>query len=197
MEGCRWNQGGCYTDPGEDAKVLISGLSSLFSSDDAPFPCIKPSYRGFLPRLLCGLICTHINSQPHALPSAWEHTALLLFLFSHSVVSNSLQPHELWHNRLPWPSLSPTVCSNSCPLSQRWHPTILSSVVPFSSCFQSFPTSGSYLMTQCFTSGGQRIGVSASASVLPMNIQGWFPLGLTCLILQFKGPARVFSSPTL
>ena len=169
MEGCRRNQEG-RTDPGEDAKVLIWGLTFLFSSDDAPFPRIKPSYRDFLPRLLCGLICTHINSQPHARPSAWERTALFLLLFSHSVVSNSLQPHGLWHSRLPRPSLSPTVCSNSCPLSRRCHPTILSSVVPFSSCLQSFPASESYLMTQCFTSDGQRFGVSASASVLPIQV---------------------------
>ena len=109
MEGCRWNQEGGCTDLGEDAKVLILGLTFLFSSADVPFPCIKPSYRSFLPRPLCGLICTHINSQPHALPSAWEHTALLLLLFSRSVVSYSLQPHGLWHSRLPCPSLSPSL----------------------------------------------------------------------------------------
>ena len=107
-------------------------------------------------------------------------------LFSCSVVSDSLQPHELQHARLPYPPPSPGVCPNSCPLSQWCHPTISSSVVPFSSCLQSFPASGSFLMSQLFASGGQSIG--ASTSVLPMNIQDWFPLGLTGLIsLQSKG----------
>ena len=93
------------------------------------------------------------------------------------------------------PLPSPGACSNSCPLSQRCHPTIWSSVVPFSSCLQSFPTSWSFLMSQFFTSGGQSIGFSASASVLSMNIQGWFPLGLTGLIsLQSKGLSRVSST---
>ena len=98
--------------------------------------------------------------------------------FSRSVVSNSLQPHRLQHARLPCPSPTPRAWSNSCPLSQWCHPTSSSSVVPFSSWLQSFPTSGSFPMSQFFTSGGQRIGVWASASVLPMNIQDWFPLGL-------------------
>ena len=108
--------------------------------------------------------------------------------FSCSVVSNSLWPHGLQHARLPCPSLTSRACSNSCPLSWWCHPTISSSVVPFSSCLQSCPTSGSFPMSQFFTSGGQSIGVSASASVLPMNIQDWFPLGLTGWIsLQSKG----------
>ena len=90
------------------------------------------------------------------------------------------------------------LCSNSCPLSWWCHPTILSSVIPFSSCLQSFPASGSFPMSQFFTSGGQSIGVSASASVLPMNIQDWFPLGLTGLVsLQSKGLSRVFSNTTV
>ena len=94
---------------------------------------------------------------------------ILLLLFSHSVVSSSLRPHALQHTRLPCPSPSPGACSLS-----RWcHPTILSSVIPFSSCLQSFPASGSCLRSQSFASGGQSIGASASASVLPMNIQGW------------------------
>ena len=99
--------------------------------------------------------------------------------FSHSVVSNSLLPRGLQHARLPCPSATLRAYSNSCLLSQWCHPTISSSVVPFSSCLQSFPASGSFQMNQFFTSGGQSIGVSASASVLPMNIQDWFPLGLT------------------
>ena len=108
--------------------------------------------------------------------------------FRASVVSDSLGPHGLQHARPPCPSPTPGACSNSCPLNQWCHPTISSSVIPFSSCLQSCPASGSFPMSQFFTSGGQNIGVSASASVLPMNIQDWFPLGLTCLIsLQFKG----------
>ena len=99
---------------------------------------------------------------------------------SHSVVSNSLRPHGLQHARLPCPSPSPGACSNSCPLSWWCHPTILSSVVPFSSCLLSFPAS--FPVSWLFASGGQSIEASASASVLTMNIQGWFPLGLTgCL----------------
>ena len=97
--------------------------------------------------------------------------------FSHSVVSDSLQPHGLQHARFPCPSPAPRAYSNSCPLSQWYHPTISSCVIPFSSCLQSFPASRSFPMSQFFASGGQSIGVSASASVLPMNIQDWFPLG--------------------
>ena len=94
-------------------------------------------------------------------------------------MSDSLWPHGLYQTRLPCPLLSPGVCSNSCLLCQWCHPTISSSVVPFSSCFQSFPASGSFPMSLHFASGGQSIEASASASVLPMNIQDWFPLGLT------------------
>ena len=107
-------------------------------------------------------------------------------------------PHEPQHTRPPCPSPTPRVDSNSCPLSQWCHPTISSSVVPFSSLLQSFPESGSFQMSQFFTSGGQNIGVSASASVLPMNIQDWFPLGLFGWIsLQSKGLSRVFSNTTV
>ena len=117
--------------------------------------------------------------------------------FNHSVESNSLQLHRLQHIRLPCPSPSSRVCSNSCPSSQWCCPTISSSVIPFSSWLQSFPRSGSFPMSQLFESGGQNIGVSASASVLPMNIQDWFPLGLTGWIsLQSKGLSRVFSNTT-
>ena len=97
--------------------------------------------------------------------------------FSYSVESDFLWPHGLQHARLPSLSPTPGVCPNSCPSSQWCHPTISFSVVPFSSCLQSFPASGSFLMSRFFASGGQSIGVSASASVLPMNIQDWFPLG--------------------
>ena len=111
------------------------------------------------------------------------------------VVSDSLQPHGLQHARSPCPSLTPRAYSNSCPSSQWCHPTTSSSVVPFSSHLQSFPASGSFPMSQFFTSGGQSIGVSASTSVPPMNIQDWFPLGLTGWIsLQSKGLSRAFSN---
>ena len=101
--------------------------------------------------------------------------------FSYSVMSNSLWPQGLQHARLPCPSPTQGACSNSCPSCQRCHPTISSSVILFS-CLQSFPASGSFQMNQFFASSGQSIGVTASASVLPMNIQDWFPLGLTGLI---------------
>ena len=118
-------------------------------------------------------------------------------LFSYSAVSNSIQPHEPQHARPPCPSPTPRVHPNSCPLSQWCHPTISSSSIPFS-CPQSFPASGYFQMSQFFTSGGQRIGVSALASVLPMNIQDWFPLGWTGWIsLQSKGLSRVFSKTTV
>ena len=108
----------------------------------------------------------------------------------------TLQTHERQHARLPCSSLSPRVCSNSCPLSQWCYPTISSSTAPFSFCLQSFPASRSFPMSWLFISGGQSTGISASASVLPMNIQSWFPLGLTGLIfLQSKGLSRVFSAP--
>ena len=103
-------------------------------------------------------------------------------------MSSSLQPHGLQHTRLPCPSPAPGACSNSCPSSWWCHPTISSSTVPFSSCLQSFPASGSFLINQYFTSGDQSIESSASASILTMNIQGWFPLRLTGLIyLLSKG----------
>ena len=120
------------------------------------------------------------------------------------VVVQSLSPvqlfvtHGLQHTRLPSPSLSPKVCSNSCPLSQGYYLTISSSAALFSFCLQSFPASGSFPMSQLFTSGGERFGASSSASVLPKNIQGWLLLGLTGLIsLQSKGLSRIFSSTTV
>ena len=113
-------------------------------------------------------------------------------------MSESLLPQGLQHTRLPCPSPTPRAYSNSCPSSRWCHPTISSSVVPFSSLLQSFPASGSFQMDQFFTSGGQSIGVSASASVLPVNIQDWFPLGWTGWIsLQSKGLSRVFSNTTV
>ena len=118
--------------------------------------------------------------------------------FSHSVVSDSLRPHEPQHARPPCPSPTPRAHPNSCSLSQWCHPTILSSVIPVSSCPQSFSASGFFPMSQFFTSGGQSIGVSASTSDLPMNTQDWFPLGWAGWIsLQSKGLSRVFSNTTV
>ena len=111
-------------------------------------------------------------------------------------MSNSLRPHGLQNARIPCPLPSPEAYSNSCPSSRWCHPTISSSVIPFSSCLRSFPATGYFLMSQFFPSSGQSIGASASASVPPINIQGWFPLGLTGLIsLLSKGLSRVFPTP--
>ena len=119
-----------------------------------------------------------------------------MLLFSQEVMSNSLQPLGLQHSRLPHPLLSPGVCSSSCPLSRWCHPTISSSAALF--CLQCFPASGSFPVSWLSTSGGQTIGASASASVFPMNIQDWFPLGLTGWIsLQSKGLSKVFSNTTV
>ena len=113
-------------------------------------------------------------------------------------MSDSLQPHELQHARLPCPLPSPGACSNSCPLSLWCHPTISSSIVPFSSYLQSSKASASFPVSQFFEAGAQSIRASVSASVLPMNIQNWFPLWLTGLIsLQSKGLSRIFSNTTL
>ena len=130
----------------------------------------------------------------HSLPL---HFIYILLLFSRSVMSDSLWPHGLQHAELPCPSPSPGACSNSCSLSQWCHSTISSSVVPFPSCLQSFPASGSFLMSWLFASGDHSTGASVSASVFLMNIQVWFPLGLPGWIsLQSKGLSRVFSSTT-
>ena len=127
--------------------------------------CLWVSF-SFVYRLICIIFSFYISSVQ----------------FSHSVVSDSLRPHGLQHSRPPCPSPTPRACSNSCPWSWWCHPTISSSVIPFSSRLQSFPASGSFPMSQLFTTGGQSIGVSALASVLPMNTQDWSPLGWTCWI---------------
>ena len=132
-------------------------------------------------------------------PSVKWHNNIIYLMssvqFSCSVMSNSLQPHESQHARRPRPSTTPRVYSNSCPSSRWCHPAISSSVVPFSSCLQSLPASGSFPMSQLFTWGGQSIGVSTSASVLPKDTQDWSPLGWTAWIsLQSKGLKRVFSN---
>ena len=147
------------------------------------------------------LNCRHLNSTCfvflicHWAPYRSWHDCCSLF--SHLVVPNSLWTHAQKHARLPCPSLSPGVCLNSCPSNWWCLPTVTSSV-PFSVCLHSFPASGSFPMSWFFASGGPSIGASASALVLPMNIQGWFPLRLTGLIsLLFKGLSRVLSSTTI
>ena len=133
-----------------------------------------------------------ITSQRTQIPPYWGFSQFS----SVSQLCLTLWPHELQHARLPYPSPTPRACSISFPLSQWCHPIISSSVVPF--CLQSCPASGSFPMCQFFASGGQSIGVSASASVLPMSIQYWFPFGWTCWIsLQSKGLSRVFSNTTI
>ena len=133
-----------------------------------------------------------------ALRALWSWLFLVLLSslqFSHSVKSNSLRPHGLQHTRLPCPSPTPRAYSNSYALSWWCHPTISSSVILFSSCLQSFPASGSFLVSQLFASVCQSTGASASASFLPMNIQDWFSLGLSGWIsLLSKGLSRVFSN---
>ena len=168
-----------------------------------PFPSLgdllDPGIESGSPALAGRIFTTELPGQP------WKVFFVLLILIQFSSVQFSLvtqlyltlRPHRLQHTRLPCPSPIPGACSNSCPSSWWCHPTISSSVIPFSSCLQSFLTSGSFPMSQLFTSGGQSIGASASGSVLPMNIQDWFPLGLTSLIsLQSKGLSRVFSNTT-
>ena len=152
------------------------------SPGDFPNPGIEPR-----------CLALQADSLPSELPGK-PHSVQ----FSHWVMSNSLQPHGLQHARFPCPTPTPRAYSYSCPLSQWCHPTISSSVVPFSSLVQSFPASESFPVSQFFKSGGQSIEVSASASVLPINIQDWFPLGLTGLIsLQSKGLSRAFSNTTV
>ena len=147
----------------------------------------------------------HIQTQRHMQNTSWEWTGVpdqsVQFSsvhFSRSVMSDSLWLHEPQHARPPCPSPTSGACSNSCPLSQWCHPIISSSVVPFSFCPQSFPASGSFQISQLFASDGQNIGVSASTSVLPGNVQDWFPLEWTGWIsLQSKGLSRVFSNTTV
>ena len=138
-----------------------------------------------------------MDSQNKKSQEVFIKNTISLVQFSHSVVSNSLQPHGLQHARLPCPSQTPRAYSYSCALSWWCHPTI-SSVIPFSSCPHSFPPSRSFLMSQLFASGGQSIGAPASSSVLPMNIQDWFPLRFPGWIsLQSKGLSRIFNSTTI
>ena len=139
----------------------------------------------------CNIIIAHTTQKP-------EYWGISSVHLSRSVMSNSLRPHGLQHARLPCPSSTPRVYSNSCPLSQWCHPTISSSVIPFSSCLQSSPASRSFQMSQFFASRGQSIVASASKSVLPMNTQHWSPLGWTGWIsLLSKGLSRVFFNTTV
>ena len=170
---------------------------STYSSSSWSFNCISGSFLtiglaidGF--RYDYSIIAmTRYLARAHTLPQFSS------VQFSHSVVSNSLWPHGIQHTRPPCLSPTPRVYPNPCPLSRWCHPTISSSVIPFSSYPQSFPASGSFPMSQLFASGGQSIGVSASTPVLPMNTQDWSPLGWTGWIsLQSKGLSRVFSNTT-
>ena len=145
---------------------------------------------------------SHVSCFNHPMTSLFLPPCFPLFRTSKfSSVTQlylTLQPHGVQHTRLSCPSPTPGAYSNSRPSSRWCHPTVASSVVPFSSCLQSFPASGSFPMSQLFASGSQSIGASASASVLPMNIQDWFPLGWTGWIsLQSKGLSRVFSNTTV
>ena len=151
--------------------VELGSGCEVYLEDSAPFP-----WRKTLPLLLI----------------------MLLLLFGHSAMSDSWRPHGLQHARLPCPSPFPRVSSNSCLLSQWCHPTISPLVVPISFCPQTFPASGYFPKNRFFESGGQSVGSSASALVLPVNIQDWFPLGLTGLIsLKSTGLSRAFSDTTI
>ena len=147
------------------------------------------------------LIYEWVPTEGQQLEGSWPENLALIHWCCYCPVSKLcliLRPHEVQHTSLPCPSLSLWVCSNPCPLSQWCHPTIWSSVIPFSSCLQSFPSSGSFPMSRLLALGVQDIGALSSASVLPMHIQGWFPLGWTGLISMLsKGLSRVFSSTTV
>ena len=154
--------------------------------------------RPSVPHYLLEFAQVQVHCIGDAIQPSHPPTPCFTVQFSCSIMSDSLWPHGLQHTRLHCPSPTPRAYSNSC--SSHWwcHPTILSCVVPFSSHLQSFPASGSFPMCQFFASGGQSIGVSASASVLPVNIQDWFPLGWTgWILLQSKGLSRVFSNTTV
>ena len=181
---------------------LFFHLCSLLAKGSGGFDTIIVIIR-YVQSVLCGQNSGKGNDRGHAWNSKRtillsHHEAKLSVQFSHSVVSDSLWPHESQHAGPPCQSPTPWVHSNAH-LSSWWcHPAISSSVVPFSSCPQSFPASGSFPMSQLFASGGQSIGVSASASVLPVNTQDWSPLGWTgWIFLQSKRLSRVFSNTTV
>ena len=175
----------------------------LYINMNGPQLCMCSPILNHLSTILPNLYLWVIPKHQLWHPASCIKLALHIFQFSsvqfsRLFVSDSLQSHGLQHARLPCPSPTPGACSNLCALSWWCHPTISSSVIPFSSHLQSFPASGSFPMSQFFASGCQSIGVSASASVLPMNIQDWFPWGWTGLIsLQSKELSRVFSNTTV
>ena len=173
------------------AKIIEDSLNSSYKTGVPELSFLQPLH-------------THTHTHTHT--QIVFHISLFNCLqssshsvqFSRSILSNSLGPHEPQHIRPPYPSTTPKVYSNPCPLSRWCHPTISFSVILFSSCLQSFPASGSFQISQLFTSGGQSTGVSASTSVLPVNTQDWSPLGWTGWIsLQSKGLSRIFSNTTV
>ena len=181
----------CCSIPGIIATLLTTGNRETSCHMTSKWP----SFRSFPEDLLCRTVWVIAKTKPKSIiwkyyfSERWSQEinqqvrkcnregGTKPIQFSCLIMSSSLRPHGLQHARLPCPSPTPRVYWNTCPSSRWCHPTISSSVVPFSSLLQSFPASGSFQMSQFFTSGGQSIGVSASASVLPMNIQDWFPLG--------------------
>ena len=182
-------------------KSPSADCSSQFSSPEEPlennFLHILSQYCNAYVEHLLFLKSTDICNYSH-FSLFFFHFTYYLVQFSRSVVSDSLRPHEPQHARPPCPSPTPGVYPNPCPLNRWCHPAILSSVILFSSCPQSFPASGSFQMSQLFTLGGQSIGVSTSTSVLPMNTHDWSPLGWTgWFSLQSKGLSRVFSNTTI
>ena len=184
----------CWQECGETCShiLLVGRENGTVTGNKA-----KHTLRMWSSKCIPGYYPREVKTSVYVETCVWLFIALL-FSSVHSVVSDSLWPQDLQHARLPCPSPTPGACSNPCPSSQWCHPTISSSVVPFSFCLQSFPASGSFPVSQFSASGGQSTRVSASASVLPMNAQDWSPLGLTGLIsLQSKGLSRVFSNTTV
>ena len=169
-------QRACYYPESYPTVSLLSSLKLFMQWLGVPLS-------GMLQKGLCSWVNLMTASIPFATKILWFPVhSVSSVQFSRSVISDFVRPHGLQHTRLPCPSPTPRAWSNSCPLSRWCHPAISSSVIPFSFCLQSFPVSGSFPMCQFFQSGGQSIGASALASVLPMNIQDWFSLGLTSWI---------------
>ena len=185
--GCHFLSQGIFPTQGSNSCLL---LLLHWQVDSLPLSHLGSLYGYTIIHLF---ICLFLDIWGYFFLPVYSNYELL---FSHWVMSNSLQPQELQHTRLCYTSLSPWICSNSCPLSQWCHPTISSSVIPFS-CSQSFPASGFFPVSQLFASSGQSIGASASASVLPMNIHCWFPLGLTGLISLLSKGLSIISGITV
>ena len=182
-----------------DCSLPVSSVLGILQARILEWVAMPSSRGSFQPKDPIRISCVSciaggfFTTEPHGKPVLW-----VLLLFSHVVMSDFWWAHGLQNARLPCPLPSLRACSNSCPLNWWCYPTISSSVISFPSCIHSFPASGFFLMSWLFTSGGQRIGALASESVLPMNIQDWFPSGLTGLIsLQSKGLSRVFSNTTV